>query len=1073
MIRNPRSVLVSVMAAALAPALLAQPRSTPPESRPSFAEPAISPDGSEIAMASGGDLWTVPAAGGDARLLVAHTANESRPLYSPTGDRLAFVSDRSGDGDIYVLTLATGALQQITFDDGLERLDAWSRDGQWLYFSSTTGDIAGMNDLYRVRASGGQPMPASADRYTSEFYAAPSPDGQRIAFAARGNSAGQWWRNGRSHLDESELWLRHDGATPRYERLTERGAKQGWPMWTQDGRQLYFVSDRSGTPNIWVMYVPGAARQVTQFKSGRVLFPTITADGRTIVFERDFEIWKLDTASGRAAQVPIARRGLPSGPSLDRLTLNNQFQDLAISPDGRKAAFVARGELWATSAKDGGDAFRVTRTQAREAQPAWAPDSMRLAYTSERNGAAHLFLYDFSTNVETELTKSALPDAAGRFSPDGKQLLFVRDQKEVRVLDLASGQERLLASGHVRGSSRGLAWSPDGRWVAYLGLSGPSFRNAYVVPAAGGDSRAVSAVANGNASTLSWSPDGAYLIFNTSQRTEPGQVVRVDLLPRTPRFREDRFRDLFKEEPRPPRAAEPRSEPAPVTAVDVVFDDIRKRLSTIPTGVDVNAQSISPDGKWLLLTASAEGQTNLYVYSLDEMSTEPAVARQLTSTSGPKADAQFSPDSKEVYFLEQGRISLVPIETRTVRSIPTTAALTIDFSEEKMEVFQEAWAALRDGFYDEKFHGVDWEAVRRQYAPRVAGARTPAELRRILNLMVGELNSSHMGVGAPQTPGGGGPTVGKPGLRFDVAEYESRGRFKIAEVIPLGPAAVTRSIRPGEYLVAVDGVRLGAGTNLDQVFQHTVNRRVVLDVSASADGSGTRAVTVRPISQGAEKNLLYRQWVEQNRAYVDRASGGRLGYVHMADMSDTALTQLYTDLDADNRARDGVVVDVRNNNGGFVNVYAIDVLARRGYLQMTPRGLPTAPARTVLGQRALERPTILVTNQHSLSDAEDFTEGYRTLKLGKVVGEPTSGWIIYTGTATLIDGTTVRMPSIRISDLGGTTMELVPRPVDIPVTRPIGESLVGRDSQLDVAVKELLQQLGTSTSDAQRPRQQP
>ena len=235
MIRSLRRgvALVVVMAAALAaPAMFAQPRPPSPESRPSFAEPAISPDGREIAVASGGDLWTVPAAGGDARLLVAHAANESRPLYSPTGDRLAFVSDRSGDGDIYVLTLATGALQQMTFDDGVERLDAWSRDGQWLHFSSKTGDISGMNDLYRVRASGGQPMPMSADRYTSEFYGAPSPDGQRMAFAARGNSVGQWWRNGRSHLDESELWMRHDGATPRYERLTERGAKQGWPMWT-------------------------------------------------------------------------------------------------------------------------------------------------------------------------------------------------------------------------------------------------------------------------------------------------------------------------------------------------------------------------------------------------------------------------------------------------------------------------------------------------------------------------------------------------------------------------------------------------------------------------------------------------------------------------------------------------------------------------------------------------------------------------------------------------------------------------------------------------------------------------
>jgi C-terminal processing protease CtpA/Prc len=210
----------------------------------------------------------------------------------------------------------------------------------------------------------------------------------------------------------------------------------------------------------------------------------------------------------------------------------------------------------------------------------------------------------------------------------------------------------------------------------------------------------------------------------------------------------------------------------------------------------------------------------------------------------------------------------------------------------------------------------------------------------------------------------------------------------------------------------------------------------------------------------AEKNLIYRQWVDQRREYVAKASGGRLGYVHMPDMSGDSLDQLYMDLDTDNHSRDGVVIDVRNNNGGFVNVYAIDVLARRPYLNMTMRGLPTAPARTVLGQRALELPTILVTNQHSLSDAEDFTEGYRSLALGKVVGEPTAGWIIYTWGGQLLDGSGMRLPRVRITTREGQDMELHPRPVDIPVTRPIGESYTGRDSQLDAAVKELLAQIG-------------
>ena len=1071
-----RYFVSTVMVIALGTVPWAQRPTEVVEPLPSFAEPAISPDRSEIAFVSGGDIWTAPAAGGEARLLVSHPANESRPLYSPDGRNLAFVSDRTGGGDIYIVTLTTGALRQLTFDDGLERLDAWSRDGRWIHFSSTSRDIAGMNDLFRVRTEGGTPMTISADRYTSEFFGAPSPDGQRVAFSARGNSAGQWWRRGHSHLDESELWLLHDVAVPRYEKLTERGAKNMWPMWMPDGKRLYFVSDRSGAQNLWTLTLGGNPQQVTRFSDGRVLWPTMSYDGRTIVFERDFELWTLNTADGQAARVPISKRGVAAMPLVDHVTITNGLQDLALSPDGRKVVFAARGEVWAASARDGGDAVRVTRSVARESQIGWTPDSRRIVYVSERSGVAQIFMYDFGSSAETQLTSTAVSDSAPVISPDGKTLAYVRDGRELRALDLATRQERTLAKGHLSRSPRGVAWSPDSRWIAYIGITNPAFRNIFAVPAQGGESRALTAMPNGNANNVSWSPDGTYIIFNTSQRTEQGEAVRVDLILKTPRFREDRFRDLFRDEPPRPPAAERQAEArtnesprAPAAPVDIVFDDIRRRLSILPVGVDVNAQTISPDGKQLLLTATAEGQQNLYVYSLDELSREPAVARQLTSTAGSKADAQFTPDSREVFFLEQGRITLIPLETRTPRTVQVTAEMDTDFSQEKIEIFRQAWTYMRDGFYDEKFHGVDWDAVRRTYAARIAGAQSADEMRRLLNLMVGELNASHMGVSAP-AGGTQPPGVGKLGLRFDRAEFEGSGRLKITEVIPLGPAAVTRQITVGEYLVAVDGTPIGPDTNLDALLLHSVNRRVPLRIAKSATGADAREVLVQAVNTATEKNLLYREWVESNRRYVEKASAGRLGYAHMNDMSEGALRRLYMDLDADNRAKDGVVIDVRNNNGGFVNVYAIDVLARRGYMNMTPRGLPVAPARTMLGQRALERPTILVTNQHSLSDAEDFTEGYRTLKLGKVVGEPTSGWIIYTGSATLLDGTTLRMPSTRITTLDGTTMELNPRPVDVPVTRAIGESLQGRDTQLDIAVRELLRQLTGPTTSPQSQR---
>ena len=299
--------------------------------------------------------------------------------------------------------------------------------------------------------------------------------------------------------------------------------------------------------------------------------------------------------------------------------------------------------------------------------------------------------------------------------------------------------------------------------------------------------------------------------------------------------------------------------------------------------------------------------------------------------------------------------------------------------------------------------------------------------------------------------------VGQLGLSFDRTEYERSGKLKITEVLPHSPSALAK-IQPGEELRAVDGVTISPGVNLDEQLLHKTGKRVTLDISG-------RQVTVRPVTLLADPT--YRKWVEDNRAYVAKASNGRLGYVHIRDMSEQALTQLYLDLDAENRAREGVVIDIRNNNGGFVNAYALDVLARRPYMTMTNRGGPAGSARTVLGQRSLELPTILVVNQHSLSDAEDFTEGYRTLKLGKVIGEPTSGWIIYTSAMELIDGSTMRMPSTLITGADGKNMENNPRPVDVPVTRPIGESYTGRDSQLDAAVRELLSSIsGRATEKA-------
>ncbi|NNE97857.1 MAG: peptidase S41, partial [Pyrinomonadaceae bacterium] len=832
----------------------------------------------------------------------------------------------------------------------------------------------------------------------------------------------------------------------------------------------------------------GNATQITRFTNGRVLWAKISYDGKEIVFERNFKIWRLNVQTGRAAPLQIRLRGNVAGPLSTRMNLSSQISEFALSPDGKKVVAIARGEVFASTSGDGGEGVRVTRTAAPESFAAWSSDSKRVAYTSERNGSYQIFEYDFASETERQITKTG-NDLSPVYSSDGNYIAFIRNAREIWVYDTKKKQERKLATVYTDlppiNGKRSFAWSPDNKWIAFLTLSpqNRSYTNVSVVSLEGGEAKPISFIANSFSGTISWSPDGEYILFDTQQRTETPALARVALKLRTPKFNEDKFRDLFdqenpKEKPKPTptpmdnvRSMTPAPTPTPKAdgksnkkekdkkkPTEIVFKDIRKRLSLLNPGISINEHVISPDGKTLLVTASAEGSFNLYTISLDELARNRS-AKQITSTPTFKFDAQFSPDSKNVFFIENRRIRSVNLARGNIKTLPLKLGMKVNFHEEKMEIFKQGWRYMRDHFYDDQFHGVDWNAVYQSYEPLIRGSRNISEMRRLMNMMVGELNASHLGVSGAS--GFQGAPIGRLGLRFDRAEYESSGRLKITEVITLSPSAVSKKIKVGDYLLSVDKIRVDGKTNLNELLENKVGKRVELEISSSAAGANKTKVVVKPISTRAEKQLLYRQWVEANRAYVEKISGGRLGYVHLAAMGSGNLAQLFIDLDVQNQRKQGVVIDIRNNNGGFINPYVIDVLSRRGYLTMQERGLWKYPARSALGQRSLERPTILVTNQHSLSDAEDLTEGYRTLKLGKVVGEKTSGWIIFTWSPRLFDGTRFRLPRSGITDNRGQNMELNPRPVDIEVTRPIGETFTGKDSQLDKAVEELLGQIGS------------
>ncbi|MEO8811024.1 MAG: hypothetical protein ABI386_12345, partial [Rhodanobacter sp.] len=269
-----------------------------------LSQPSVSPDGRQIAFVADGGIWTVGSGGGRAHLLVADDGgNDSRPLYSPDGKQLVFQSDTGGEGSgIQVLDLSSGVLRRLTWADGSNALDAWSRDSQWIYLSSSRDNVGGMAGVYRVRASGGTPMPVSLESYRNESMAAPSPDGASLALVGGGMGDWQWWRHGSSHIDHGAVWLLRDDGRHQYSRLTPDDARAEWPMWAPDGRALYYMSDRGGTENIWRVPVGGGTSEmpVTSFTDGRVLWPSLSANGRLLAFERDFGIWTLDPASGKS-----------------------------------------------------------------------------------------------------------------------------------------------------------------------------------------------------------------------------------------------------------------------------------------------------------------------------------------------------------------------------------------------------------------------------------------------------------------------------------------------------------------------------------------------------------------------------------------------------------------------------------------------------------------------------------------------------------------------------------------------------------------------------------------------------
>lgn len=1062
----------------------------------------ISPDGKYIAFTYKGDIFTVPASGGEAKRLTTAESYESVPVWSPDGKSIAFASDRNGGQDIFIMDAKGGPATQLTFNSVSETPQGFTPDGKFVVYSATIQAPAAslvypssrMGQLYKVPAEGGRPQQILGTPALNISYL---PDGNSFLYQDDKGTENEWRKHHTSSVTR-DIW-RYDAKTGRHTNLTSRGGEDRNPVIGGDGETVYFLSERNGGSfNVYSFPLsdPSKVSAVTKFTTHPVRFLSRGADG-TLAFTYNGEIYTVNDKGGKPAKVAI-----------DIVTDNveqvmrrkvGSASEAAVSPNGKQVAFVSHGDIFVTSVEYP-STRQITKTPQGEGHPSWGADNRTLYYTSDRDGHKNIYRATINRKDDPNFSNATLIEETPVFpakdnvdrqdpiiSPNGELMAFIQDGNKIAVMNLKTRKTRLLTNGETYTARDGgitLDWSPDSEWLAAtidVHQRDPYYDIA-IINATTGELTNITNDAYMN-SNPRWVMNGNAIIYTSDRfgmknHASWGATNDV-LMVFTNRDAYDRYRlsdedfALLKEVEKSQKAGKQsaskddekkdkkkgdkkdskkdskdakKEDAKPSDAVKMELDGIQDRIVRLtPFSSSLGDSYVDNDGENLYFMSRVDNGYDLWKKSLRKG--DVALFKKMGA-----GGVSFQPDaSGKNLFLLGSSLRKMSLPGGNISSISFNATQEIDPVKEREYMYEFIVDQEAKRFLVKDMFGVDWKGYTDNYRKFLPHINNNYDFSELASELLGELNVSHTGSG--YRAGGSQEPTASLGLLYDLT-YTGKG-LKVSEILKRGPfdRASTR-MTPGAVITAIDGTSLNDETDPLASLNSRVRTKTLVAFTLPS-GEKVEEV-ILPTNNGSYNAMLYDRWLERNRHIVDSISGGRLGYVHLESMDDASYRSIYADVLGKYADREGIIIDTRFNGGGRLHEDIEVLFSGKKYLTQEIRGVKSGemPSKRWL------RPSIMITGEANYSNAHGTPWMYKHNKLGKIVGMPVPGTMSSVNWVTLQDPSLYfGIPVVGFRTAEGNFLENTQLEPDVKVANDPAKIVNGIDDQLITAVKTLLNDL--------------